>query len=265
MKKLKPYLSYWGGGYQKEPSEYVIDLHKLSTFLCKGHYGEVHLLTDSKSEKFFTNLNFDTITVLDQLDNIPVDYQKVWSLGKLHCFNYLAKKNIQFLHVDYDVFLFKKLPEFINSANMFVQSMEKLFLYPVEKMLRKCDFKNFSQKDMPAYAYNMGIFGGRDSEFIKGYTSSSIKFVLNDKNKFFWLGYQDFSAHTAMLAEQWYLSCYAKKHQKKITPLFKRIDENTNQPFEEDCVKYGYTHLWGGKNDAKIVQEIRRILAINNI
>jgi hypothetical protein len=267
---LVPYLSYSSKGYRKNPDEYLISLHKLSAYLCKKQYGEVHLITDSNSKQYFKNVKFDSIIVLNELDNIPDEFGPTWSLSKLYCFNYLAKNKIPFVHVDYDVFLWEPFPSFIEEADVFVQNKENSVTeyYEVNAMLNYCKYTNFSRASVPDFAYNMGIFGGQDFKFIEDYTKSSIDFVLNPKNKIFWTSDLNQLGITylwtrAVLAEQWYLALFANNSNKKITCIFDRVNES-NCPSEEDAKKVGYTHLWGAKDNSDIVNRVyKRIKEFN--
>ena len=65
-------MSYWSGGYQKKPSEYVVDLHKLSAHLILKNYGEVHMITDSNSIDSFKDL----IKILKEKNYYLLDLQK---------------------------------------------------------------------------------------------------------------------------------------------------------------------------------------------
>jgi hypothetical protein len=263
---LKPHLSYWTQGYQKKPNKHILNWHKLSAFLCKKHYGEVHFVTDSDSFELFKDIKFDSITVLEELSNIPKEYVSVWSLGKIKVFSWLAGKGEPFLHIDYDVFLWKRLPEYIEKSEIFVQNKEalkdlKFTYYEVEKMLENCAFKNFSVKDLPDYGFNNGIFGGSNLSFIKSYCDSALEFVMHKDNKKFWTQEytQGYHWKLAVLAEQWYLACQAKKEKKKITCLFERTQEG-NLPYEKDCEFFGYTHIWGKKRDKKVIKDLQDVI-----
>jgi hypothetical protein len=267
-----PFLSYWTAGYKGKPNKYIIDLHKVSAFLCKKHYGEVHLLTDEAGKRAFQeDSQFTSIIVCDGIQNLPVEYGGVWSLGKMAAYNYLAKNNIHFVHVDYDVFLFKKLPEFIQNADAFAQSVElnayshynvKSFKKHVPEIFRN-EFVRDSYVD---YAYNLGIFGGKNSRFIEKYAQTSIDMVLNPNAKNYWsrsiaeIKEDSFMWEMATICEQWYLACFeAKQKSIKVKTLFEEMSSK-NLPSEENSVKFGYTHLWGKKNNPAIVDKVYALM-----
>jgi hypothetical protein len=263
---LIPYLSYWSKGYRKTPSKYIIDLHKLSAFLCKKQYGEVHLITDSASISHFKEIGFDSITVPDGLDEIPDEYSLTWSLGKVYCFNFLAKNKIPFLHVDYDVFLWKQLPDFIHNSDVFVQHTETNVseFYHINKMINQCGYKNFPVDQVVDFAYNMGIFGGNDCSFIEDYSSASIELVMHKENKNFWScddkDTQALFTGRAVLAEQWYLANFAKQKNKTVTCLF-----DGNMPSDTDAELCGYTHLWGAKGEEETIKKVYKCMEKYNL
>ena len=186
---MVPYMSYWCGGYRKQPSEMILLMHKIACYFAKQHYGECHLITDNKGSDYFKNCNYSSIITLKEFDDFPKEYDgQPWSYGKIVAYKYLASKKIHFLHLDYDVFLFKRLPEFIEKAKVFAQSEEPnaIYYYEVDKFLKLCNNPYLIKKAKPTNAANCGIFGGSDFDFIYKYASSSIEMILDKDNKKAW-------------------------------------------------------------------------------
>ena len=273
---LIPYYSFSTKGYLKDPNDdFFINLHKIGAFLCKKNYGEVHLITDTKGRDFFKKkVNFDSITVLKELDNIPESYRQVWSLGKILCYKHLAREKIPFLHVDYDVFLWKKLPDFIENADVFAQNLERNAVdhYKVDSAFKYCKYKNFpikknflqkllniKNKIYPDFAYNMGIFGGQDFSFIEDYASKSLEFVFHPDNDYFWKEFKVQNPYgleiywsKATIAEQWYLAKCEELFDKKITCLFNEKEANSGMWSEIDFHNNEYD-LLNDKSKKKIL------------
>jgi hypothetical protein len=253
---MKAYMSYWKGGYRGVPTERLINLHKLSVHFAKQHFNEVHLITDSESKEYFKNVGFSTIST--ELDNLDLNYGQVWCLGKLLAYRIIAQKGDPFIHIDYDVFLFKP-PTAIINADVFGQSPENViyFFYEVDKFVKNCPLLYKAKQKNPINGVNMGIFGGRDLEFIETYATDSIAMVMDPLNKNFWLEYNGFSNHwvKAVLAEQYYLSVMADTFNKKITCLFPG-----GYPTEEQTKQAGYTHLMAAKNREDILSKINFLI-----
>lgn len=261
---LIPYLSYSNKGYRKNIDPYLLDLHKLAAFLARKSYGQVHLIADTKGADQLKSVYFDSVTILPEMDEIKDEYSVTWSLGKLMAFRHLSKNKIPFIHIDYDVFLWERLPQFIDNAGVFAQHIEPSVRgkYELDCFDNFCRKKYFAENYKPSYAYNMGIFGGQDSEFIEKYSSSSIEMVLDKKNKYYWTRNDVLNVNLhwsrATVAEQWYLAVCAEALNKDITCLF---DRSKNEcPYPEDAEKFGYTHLWGYKHHEPTKKKIYEIM-----
>ncbi len=250
-------MSYWCGGYRKQPSEIILLMHKIACHFAKQHYGECHMLTDEEGAKVFKNLNFSSIEVIKNSKKLPEEYNgEPWSFGKMVAYQHLASQNVHFLHFDYDVFMWKKLPSFIEEAEVFAQNkeanVESYYGVPIFNSL--CKNKHFLANYYKGNASNCGIFGGTNSEFILNYSSSSIEMIINPANKKAWLDVYPYKWCRAVIAEQFYLNAAAEHYNVPITHLF-----NNEPPTEEDCKKYGYTHLWGAKDNPYWQEKIKQI------
>jgi hypothetical protein len=262
-----PYTSYWQGGYQRTPSDFLILLHKIACFFAKQHYGECHMLTDSKSKFFFENCGYTSVTVLSELDTIPQEYQPTWSLGKIYTYKYLAEQKIHFLHLDYDVFLFKKLPNFIEQADVFVQNIENncKSWYGIPYFFEICGYTDIIKDNQSEHAFNMGIFGGKNYNFIKDYCDLALDIVFNPLNKQFFIDGGDGFWTRAATAEQWFLSCFGIYKKQTITRLFEDNQIENCAPLEKDCKEYGYCHVWGAKNNEYWKHQIKKLAQKINI
>ena len=249
---MKFYMSYWSGGYQNKPSEYVIDLHKLSAHLILKNYGEVHMITDSNSIDSFKDIKFTTITT--DLDSLP-QHNHNWALGKIQAYRIIAEKNQPFLHLDYDVFIWEKLPEDFLKNEVFAQEKENdIKLYNIEQLrinIKNNYILNFNFNK----AYNMGIFGGNNTEFIKKYAESSYNFSTDEENKISFQYQNNSCFHcVAVTCEQYYLHQASKYWNIPVSVLFNSyLSTNNNK-----C----YTHLIGYKKDPIIKEKVYKKLKL---
>jgi len=254
---MKIYMSYWSGGYQKTPNDYVLGLHKLSASYAVKHYKEITLITDSKSKNLFQDAPFTNITTdLDVFDGVE---NRNWALGKLYAYKLLAEKEEPFLHIDYDVLLMKPIPEEFIQNDIVVQSTEVYAYdqYKLEKFYANIGEKyEFELPDKTHKAYNMGIFGGTNYEFIKKYAKSALDFSLDAKNKdVFEVMYKERTWMPATISEQYYLWLLAKKYGITVTTYLDGDDSDriSNIKLDNDAIKKGYVHIQNAKNSA-IVQ-----------
>jgi hypothetical protein len=173
----------------------------------------------------------------------------------------LSKKGDPFIHIDYDVLLWKKLPKKILSAEVFVQCPEDVYKhgYHVDKVLNNCPNLYFLKENNPDKAYNMGIFGGNDLDFIYNYSNQAIKFASDEKNFHFWQEYNspELAANwKACIVEQLFLAAAALSLNKKITCLFNLW------PSERKCENAGYTHLMFDKSLPIVKKRIKQLAKI---
>lgn len=247
---LKPYLSYWGYGYQNKPNQKIINYHKLAAKLALKNFGEVHFLTDHESFDYFKDIKWTSVEFI--LDDAPKQYSKVWSISKLYAYKYICMRGDPFIHLDYDVFIWEPLPESLTKSDVFAQCLELNMAerYDVQNVLKQCNNLHIFNYALPKDAINMGIFGGNDLDFIYKYSDSAINFVLDPDNFNFWEnGKFIANADKACIAEQYYLIAFGEYNKKNIDFLFLN-----GWPTEQEAVEKNFTHLMHGK-DYDIIQQ----------
>jgi len=154
--------------------------------------------------------------VLDEID-FP---RMLWAYVKLY--TYSIQKD-PFLHVDGDVFIWKKLiePEDKHKLGLIVQNIEEAdhFYRPLYNDLIKKEFEfpEAIQQELdtrlPLFSVNAGIIGGTDLQFFKEYTTRAFKFINNNLSKFALINQEKFN----MLFEQHLFYCLAKQRNIPIT------------------------------------------------
>lgn len=255
---MKVYFSYSSRGYQRQPSKDLINIQKLSAYFAKQSYGNIHFLTDSESECYFQDVPWTSVET--SLDSVSHEYPDVWSLSKLEAYKIIAKKGDPFVHVDYDVILWRPLPEWLFHTGVFAQCPEQTIghLYETEKFFLNCPNKHCFDLQAPDYAYNVGIFGGSDLDFIYSYADSAIKFVVDPANKNFWAKYSGYSKYwcKATLAEQHFLASFAAIKNKEVRCLF------PYWPTESMAIERNYTHLMAGKSMPHILKRVEELCNI---
>jgi len=281
-----PYMSYWN---VKSPDKFIINCHKLSAYLLRKNFGEVHLITDSESLSYFKDIRWTSIST--DLDILDKKYASIWSLGKIYTYKILAEKKIPFIHVDYDVFLWEGLPNKIKNSTLFSQNFEinkiKTYdKYHIKDFINNCPdldiFNIIKEKDYlndeceiykNINALNMGIFGGTDLDFIAEYSNKSMNFIYNKKNEVFWLEKDVFEDwRKSCIVEQYYISFLLKLKNKKINLFFDKDINIKNKGsywidlyyngfnFNIDQEDYPYTHLVNSKKRPDIKDKINKLV-----
>lgn len=238
------------------------EFHLLSwAYSClrlRSVYDSVELITDNAGKALLIDALQLPYTGMDiELENIYRHHPDLWALGKV----YAIKKQTQpFIHVDGDVFIWKRFPERIEYAPLVAQNKECNFsfyrlvfqqLLELECYIPAVITDHYKQGN-GITAYNAGIIGGHDLSFIGRYTTEIIRFVeLNNKhleelpagqlNAFF----EQYLYYCLAEKEQVRVECYTDITDKSlINKKFKGLYEFTGAPSGE-C----YIHLFG--EDAK--------------
>lgn len=232
---------------------------KESVNYLKQNYNNIYLITDKNGEKIFGNISFSNIFC--DLENISCEYSEVWSLSKIYALSIIANKNKPFIHIDYDFFITKKLPDRIINADILLQSREydlNNLQYNIKIFEKDCPIKYIKNYKTQPYAYNCGIMGGNNYDFYKVYTSNVINMVKDSQNKCFWID-KKFNQHwtKAVLAEQYYISCFLKENN--IEPILLFDNSMTNEGYYPDQYEYfektGAIHLLGHFKYLKLKKE----------
>ena len=258
---------------------------KFSLALANKNYNNVYLICDRFYLKLLGKLPFKKIF---PILSIRKDQAHIWSIGKIFAYDFIAHQNRPFIHLDSDVFLWEKLPEKLVNKSVFVQNKEHLS-YPNEKnrnlkfypayrvdYLRDLNCKKIPKEwedfiNLPrseTFAYNVGIIGGHDLDFFKGYTKY-VRDIINNKNyNTFWNVHDeklrkydfstcDFNTILAVIYEQFALGVYAYMNKKTIYALLEGTDDY------EGAKRYKYTHLLALKDNREIVTNIKKRLSSN--
>ncbi len=217
--------------------------------LCK-YYDKVELVTDSFGHKLlieklqlpYTRVN----VVLDGLNQYPPG---IWALAKIKAYQIQTEP---FLHIDGDVFVWEKFNNKLLSSNLVVQNKEITSDYYRAMWADIRPYLMYMPKSMSLFdksihnrAYNMGIFGGRNIEFIQKYCTESFAFVNKNEKIFNKIDQFNFN----IFFEQVLFFEMAKKEKQEVNSYIKE-DIGDNQytnfgSFDDVPHKRTYLHLLG--------------------
>jgi hypothetical protein len=230
----------------------------LSVQQARKFFGKTVLFTDDYGAKMLVDglqLDFDVVsTALNTLnDHDP----KWWALGKIYTY---GSQNDPFIHIDNDVFLWKRLP--VNSGiALFAQNPEYFkvgasFYMPeqIESLIKiQCgwlpkEWVWFRSSGLQQRAESCGVFGGGNTEFINYYAKLALKTIEHSANSYLWTTLGE-HVERNILVEQYLLSACIEYYKNNpgdsnqpldIHYLFNSMDDAFDSGKAADA---GYTHL----------------------
>lgn len=218
---------------------------------AKKNFKNVILYTDDFGFQFLCkklNLKFDKVFLsLNELSSIP---NYLWAYGKI--FTYQSQTE-PFIHIDYDAFLTKPLMHKFLNAELLVESIELFkdyhLYYPLIENLKLLGYSSpiFDLQDNYKFAYNAGILGGTNLDFIKLYcleASNIVDFMIKKNFDKVHLSY-----FSSVVFEQSNLVLCAMYYGVQPTVFCQN-----NKVAEET----GYCHLKGAKKDPGIAQRLSK-------
>jgi hypothetical protein len=231
--------------------EYNLMAWTLSCLQLKKYYPEVVLYCDSVSAKtLIDSLQLPYSDVICNLDILNSYHPQLWALPKIHAY---SQQERPFLHVDGDVFIWKKFDDNLMKSNLITQNMESSTNYYETIMLsledNLCYFPNQIKIERgsgnPILAYNAGILGGSNISFFKEYTAKAFEFVDKNISSLSKIDVGNFN----IFFEQYLFYCLAKEKKQNVSVLisdiigdnqYKGFGDFARVPFE---IKY--LHLLG--------------------
>lgn len=244
---------------------WILSLGTVSKF-----YPETILYTDEKgADWLLKKLGLPFKNVVVNLDFLKDKNPQWWCYSKLKAY---ATHSRPFIHFDNDVFLWKKLPDRLESAPVIAQSPEYLAEYYqldlMENNAKKVggrlpkeflSYRKYSRQQ----AINCGIMGGNNLNFIHYYANLGIDFI--EANQAMWTLYDELYRE-GIIVEQYLLAACAYYYQLQNN---KFGDINIGFLFEkymhelvfceELTKKAGYTHIIGfSKGDKNISERLEK-------
>ncbi len=231
--------------------EYHLMGWALSSLQLRKFHDELTLYTDSVSARILIDkLQLPYTNVVCSLDKINNYHPDLWAIPKIQVY---SEQEEPFLHIDGDVFIWKRFDDELLSQGLITQNKETATGY-YENIMRSLENElTYFPEEIIAErkkqgnieAYNAGIFGGSDIAFFKEYTSKAFYFIEKNTNQLHKINVSDFN----IFFEQYLFYCLSKHQEKKISVLFDKIYEDYGYsgfgnfcevPYERD-----YLHLLG--------------------
>lgn len=220
----------------------------LSVGCARRHYPDTLLVTDDQGAELLVNrvgLNFASVSLeLNSLRDCDPDW---WALGKLYAYR---MQTGPFVHIDSDVFLWKRLPVELEAAAVFAQSPETFdpdderthyHARAVERTVAWLpdEWRAYTAGSGVKTASCCGILGGTDTEFIAGYADLDIRVAEDPQNAAGWRTWGN-KGMCNVLIEQMLLDALAAVRGVRVSHLF----PNEADPYvAAKATAVGYTHL----------------------
>ena len=221
----------------------------LSCLLLKRQYNVVELVTDSKGKEILIDLlelPYDSVkVVLNVLDEYP---ETLWAVGKLYAYS-LQKE--PFLHVDGDVFIWKRFGSSLEYSDLVCQNEEVDFPHDIailKKMRNTFDFlpdaieREATQRGMRSV--NAGVFGGTHVPFLQDYTRQAFDFINANANKLSEINLDQSNT----IFEQYLFACLARLQHIEVSYILHNIGRHYIKylcDFVNGPYKTKYIHIIG--------------------
>jgi hypothetical protein len=231
--------------------EYHFMSWALSSCTLSKYYSDLTLYTDRVGAKLLIDeLRLPYKDVVCNLDSLEIYPANLWALPKIRAYCQEAP----FLHVDGDVYIWGGFAKELLESKIIAQNVEESIndhyentINTLRKQLRFIPpeiVEGLSQK-RPIRAFNAGIFGGSDIEFIRDYSKKALEFVDKNLMVFDNVSVSNFN----IIFEQYLLYTLVTKQQKSVGLLFDEVMASQHYAhlgeFKDVPYKKKYLHLSG--------------------
>lgn len=273
--------SFWSKPFREgRGSQWPSDYHAhlawgLSVELARRHYPDTLLVTDDEGAELLVDrlkLPFESVSL--ELNKLRAHDPDWWALGKLYAYRLQTEP---FVHIDSDVFLWKRLPAELESAPVFAQSPEVFDperdaqWYPlgaVDRTFLKTGWlpeawRWYSARPTPLVASCCGVVGGQRTDVLREFAELGIRVVEAHENAPGWAAWSD-KGYCNVLIEQFLLNAVVE-HRRALEWVESDAELRITYLFPTDAGAYdparaeeaGYTHLIGGaKRNAALMADL---------
>jgi hypothetical protein len=280
---MKAVWSFWtkpldgqrGSGWTSEKHHWLAWIPSVET--ARQHYSETCLYTDDEGAKILVDgLDLSFTQVLAILNALNHHDPGWWTLGKVYTY---ALQTEPFIHIDSDVFPWKRLPTNLEYADVLAQNPEYFTpgasFYQPERFEQTLSYFAqggwlpeewlwYRQSARPQRGECCGIFGGARTDFIRHYAGQALRLVEHPSNQPGWRNFAD-KTSGMLLIEQYMLSACLEYHRARpaspfanigIQYLFNSVEEAFDTQYAR---RVGYTHLIAdSKKKAALAQRLER-------
>jgi hypothetical protein len=223
----------------------------LSCLTIKSFYNNNTLYCDSITAKVLIDvLELPYSEVLCTMDSLHKEFHPdLWALPKIKTY---AAQEQPFLHVDGDIFIWKKFDDKLMEGGLIAQNLDKIGSF--EKIMQNVTANSLyipkeialdRQQNPDLLTYNAGILGGTNISFFKEYSAEAFLFIEKNKSAFSKFNVSGFN----IIFEQYLFYCMVKSTNLKVQVLFDQLisDQGYKGFGDFDLIPYRkqYIHLLG--------------------
>ncbi|MCQ2337231.1 MAG: hypothetical protein MJ010_08665 [Paludibacteraceae bacterium] len=193
------------------------------------YYDDVELYTDEFGRELLIGMLGIDYTKIHKINFDVIFRDDLWATAKIKTY---AEQNEPFIHIDGDFYLWNPFPTYVNNANIIVQNKEDATndyytknwsIYEPKLTFLGEAMCHFGMKTK-RYAYNMGVFGGCNIDFIKRYSIAALDFVNKNMDSLMSYSLNNFN----VFFEQVLLYEMVHKENEKVSVLLNGEVEKCN-------------------------------------
>jgi hypothetical protein len=272
--------SFWTKPFTAErASSWYDELHHwlawgLSVYCARQHYPQTWLVTDDEGARILIDeLQLPITHLSTALNGIARENPQWWALGKIEAYR---RQEAPFVHIDTDVFLWKRLPIALEQADIFAQNPEPIIpgasCYRPEELEGAVGWprRGWLPREWLWYrgsasprAPCCGIFGGRRVDFIQHYADTAKRLVADRRNRALRI-HQGKTGQMLLLEEYLLSACHEYHRVRKRSPFcgieIRYLFETWEDVFRpERATEAGFTHLAAGaKRSLRVARHLER-------
>jgi hypothetical protein len=257
----KPYLGHRRSSWPS--AKHHLLAWVLSVEVARQHYPETWLVSDDAGARMLVDgLGLQFTHVSTDLNALAQHDPDWWALGKIYAYHLQTEP---FVHIDADVFLWKRLPHRLECADVFAQHPEPISTgtpyYQPEQLERALnpatggwlpdEWLWYRRTIKNQRAETCGIVGGNRTDFINCYAQASLRLVNHPCNQRALQSLPDKRMHT-ILIEQYLLAAFVEYYKASaMLPLgsvsIEYLFNSTADPWNPNlAAQAGFTHLVAG-------------------
>jgi hypothetical protein len=257
----KPYLAHRNSSWPSD--KHHLCAWVLSVEMAKQHYPDTWLVTDDAGARMLVDrLGLQFTRVSTELNALAKHDPDWWNLGKIHAYHLQMEP---FVHIDSDVFLWKRLPPRLEHADVFAQNPNPLSAstpyYRPEQLERALSpatdgwlpdqWHWYRQTIKYQRAEACGIVGGNRMDLFNSFAEASLRLINDPRNQHKLKSLPSKGMH-CLLIEEYLLAAFVEYYRTtaalpkggiRIEYLFNSDTERWNP---DHAAQAGFTHLVAG-------------------